>query len=448
MATTDFAALRAREFSRLDAHGEAYLDYTGSALYAESTVQSHLDWLRRGVFGNPHSDHRPSRRSGDVIESARRAVLNFVDASDSDYAVCFTANASAAIKLVAESYPFGPCRGLVLTADNHNSVNGMANFARRADAPIHRIPLNARLRLQHPEEALAQATVKAGLFAYPAQSNFSGVKHPLSLIAHAQALGFEVLLDAAALVATTPLSLRTHPADFVALSLYKITGYPTGVGALVARRAALAGLRRPWFAGGTVEFVSLMHDTFAWREGHEGFEDGTPDFLSLAAVPQGLAFVAEVDADARAVHVASHTTRLVQGLQGLRHPDGRPRVCCYGVDEGAGDRGNTVAFNVLDRYGRPLPYALVEKAAAARQVALRGGCFCNPGAAEAAFGWPADLSGACLREHRETFSVQRFSECVGPDYPVGAVRASVGIATNAADVDRALEVVASLPDGR
>ena len=35
----DFAALRRREFSRLDATGSAYLDYTGTALYPESLVK-------------------------------------------------------------------------------------------------------------------------------------------------------------------------------------------------------------------------------------------------------------------------------------------------------------------------------------------------------------------------------------------------------------------------
>ena len=37
-----------------------------------------------------------------------------------------------------------------------------------------------------------------GLLAFPAQSNFSGVHHPLALVAEAQARGFDVLLDAAA----------------------------------------------------------------------------------------------------------------------------------------------------------------------------------------------------------------------------------------------------------
>jgi hypothetical protein len=35
-------------------------------------------------------------------------------------------------------------------------------------------------------------------------------------------------------------------------------GYPTGVGALLIRRSAFAKLRRPWFAGGTVNFAFVQ----------------------------------------------------------------------------------------------------------------------------------------------------------------------------------------------
>jgi selenocysteine lyase/cysteine desulfurase len=39
---------------------------------------------------------------------------------------------------------------------------------------------------------------RRGLFGYPAQSNFSGVQHPLTWVGDAQGAGYDVLLDAAA----------------------------------------------------------------------------------------------------------------------------------------------------------------------------------------------------------------------------------------------------------
>ena len=70
-------------------------------------------------------------------------------------------------------------------------------------------------------------------------------------------MGHRVLLDAAAYVPTGMLDLAVVTPDFVTLSIYKIAGYPTGIGALVARREALAELARPWFAGGTVDWVTI-----------------------------------------------------------------------------------------------------------------------------------------------------------------------------------------------
>ena len=129
----------------------------------------------------------------------------------------------------------------MLTADNHNSVNGIRELARAGGAPVIYLPLDDELRVR-PFEL---PRVERGLFAYPAQSNFSGVRHPLDWIDAAQRRGYAVLLDAAAFVPTSPLSLREVRPDFVTLSIYKISGYPTGVGALVCRHDALRALVRP-----------------------------------------------------------------------------------------------------------------------------------------------------------------------------------------------------------
>ncbi len=74
----------------------------------------------------------------------------------------------------------------------------------------------------------------------------------------------------------------------MALSFYKMFGYPTGVGALIARKEALARLHRPWFAGGTINVASVQADRFVLTPGATGFEDGTPDFTNIPAVEVGL----------------------------------------------------------------------------------------------------------------------------------------------------------------
>ncbi|HEU4559991.1 MAG TPA: aminotransferase class V-fold PLP-dependent enzyme [Longimicrobium sp.] len=446
-----FRALRAREFSRLDATGHTYLDYTGSALAADSHVAGHAALLRASVLGNPHSDSPASRASTCAVEHARAATLRFFDADPAEYEVVFTANASGALRLVGEAFPFAPGSRFVLAADNHNSVNGIRRFAAARGAEVRYVPLDGELRLCDAGLYLAGADRSCShLFAFPAQSNFSGVRHALSLVHAAREAGFHVLLDAAAFVPTAPLRLRDVPADFVALSFYKMFGYPTGLGALIARREALERLERPWFAGGTVDFVSTHAPLHALKAGAEAFEDGTPDFLSVSAVPAGFELLERVGMARLGYHVAALTGTLLRELAALRHANGAPLVRIHGPRD-LRDRGGTVALNLLDADGRVVDYRRVEAAARQAGISLRGGCFCNPGAAEHAFGFTPEASARCFgAAARDGFDLDRLRACLG-GVPVGAIRISVGMANVEADVTRVIgllkEVGESLAGG-
>lgn len=430
-----FEALRAEEFRRLDEGGHVYLDYTGSGLYAESQLREQGDLLEHHVLGNPHSESPTSAEATEWVETARRDVLAFFAADPDVYTVVFTANASAGLKLVGEAYPFTSGSRFTLLQDNHNSVQGIRAYADRRGADVTYLPLDRALRLRR-DVALPPAGNGPSLFAYPAQSNFSGVQHPLELTQRAHAAGYDVLLDAAAFVPTNRLDLSDGLAAFVCVSFYKMFGFPTGVGALIARRDALGRLERPWFAGGTVEYVSVQNRIHQLRVGAEAFEDGTPNFLGIAAVPAGLAFLRRVGIDRIHERVAELTGRLLERLAALHHANGRPAVELYGPGDGAA-RGGTVSLNLLDADGRIVPYGVVERAAAAERISLRGGCFCNPGAAEAAFDMSADETFRCFRSMpRGTFTLKGFAACLEGDTAVGALRISLGVATNDADLGR------------
>ncbi|HZX25855.1 MAG TPA: aminotransferase class V-fold PLP-dependent enzyme, partial [Telluria sp.] len=413
-----------------------------TALYGQSQVDAYAAHLASTVLGNPHSAHAPSQASTDLLQGVRSNLLAFFDADPARYDVCLTPNTSAAIKLVAEGYAFGPRRPLVISADNHNSIVGMRQYAAASGAATLVLPLDAELRLEEPEAHLAQAarTHGPGLLAFPAQSNFSGVQHDLSLVGTAHALGYDVLLDAAAAGPAGAISLRTHPVAFLCCAFYKLFGLPTGLGALIVRRSALARLERPWFAGGTVDFVSIEHGLHRRSAGHAGFEDGTPNFLAAGAVEGGFALLARVPRPALRRRLRMLTARFLEGAAALRHADGFPKIQLYGPRELSG-RGATVAFNLLAPDGRCVPYALVEEHARRARVAIRGGCFCNPGAGERAFGFAQRGVASCLRRLQDNFTHARLQQCLGQDATVGALRMSLGLPSNEADVDRLLAFI-------
>jgi molybdenum cofactor sulfurtransferase len=198
--------LRQTEFARLDGGGHVYLDYTGGGLYADSQLREHVRLLETGVYGNPHSVNPTSAASTELVERARASVLRFFRASPEEYVAIFTPNATGALRLVGEAYPFHPGDRFLLTFDNHNSVNGIREFARARGAETTYVPsVPPDLRVDEallPRYLTDTAGDHHNLFAYPAQSNFSGVHHPLEWIEQAQSHGWEVLLDAAAYVPT------------------------------------------------------------------------------------------------------------------------------------------------------------------------------------------------------------------------------------------------------
>src|SRR5512133_1904223 len=128
--------LRQSEYSRIDRHGHVYLDYTGGGLYSDKQLQTHMTLLQENVFGNPHSTNPTSLVMTELVTSARASVLKFFHASPDEYECIFTQNASGALKLVGESYPFGAGDTYLLTFDNHNSINGIREFARTKGAVI------------------------------------------------------------------------------------------------------------------------------------------------------------------------------------------------------------------------------------------------------------------------------------------------------------------------
>lgn len=106
MNAVDLGELRARDFGYLDAEGHTCLDHTGAGLAPASLVRAGAERITGGVFGNPYSESPASRASGDLLARTRAAVLRHFHADPAEYTVVFTANATAALRLVGESYPF------------------------------------------------------------------------------------------------------------------------------------------------------------------------------------------------------------------------------------------------------------------------------------------------------------------------------------------------------
>jgi selenocysteine lyase/cysteine desulfurase len=402
-------------------------------------VERHREFLLNRVLGNPHSENPTSLEASGLVERARSAILEYFSADPGEYGVIFSSNASGALKLVGESFPFETGGRYLLTYDNHNSVNGIRQFARQRGAEVTYLPVLApELRVEAGDVARELDRVgaeKPRLFAFPAQSNFSGVQHPLEWVAWARERGWHVLLDAAAFAPTNRLDLAAVKPDFVPLSFYKMFGYPTGIGALVYRHEALRVLKRPWFAGGTITMASVQGaDWHRLAEGHAGFEDGTVDFLGLPAVSIGLDHLAAIGVDVIHERVMALTGWVLGRLNALTHADGSPMARVFGPAD-LTKRGGTIAFYLLAPDGMPYDVRTIQGDASRAGLSIRTGCFCNPGDGEVAHGISREDMAKCFGRTSVPVTFEDCAETLraATGKPPNTMRVSFGLASNFAD---------------
>ncbi|KAL6772232.1 hypothetical protein ACKKBG_A29450 [Auxenochlorella protothecoides x Auxenochlorella symbiontica] len=304
------------------------------------------------------------------------------------------------------------------------------------------------------------------------ESNFHGVRYGLELVNAVQACAtdgehraWRVLLDAAKGAGTGPPDLTAHPADFVALSYYKLFGYPTGLGALLVRNDVLPFLRKTYFGGGAVGASAHDAPFHSLRPGAAGFEDGTLPFLAFQPALAGFDAIERMGGwRSTGLHAGALARALATRLAALRHASGRPACLLHGCWPGgsllapAGDQapeapardaaqtptnaattlpvqtsqGPTVTFSMLRGDGGHVGYREVERLASLRGIRLRTGCMCNPGACAQALG----LTSREMRANHAEGHVCWDDRDLMHGKPTGAVRASLGYASRASDVDR------------
>ena len=418
--------------------------------------------LEKHIFGNPHSHSPSSVLSTQRVEQARSEALAFFQADPAHFDLIFVANATAAVKLVAE--------GLVDYAAHMNKKvwYGYHAAAHTSLVGVRELVAGGSRCFrddQEVEDWFSEGNSKCtgrgdvvNLFAYPAQSNMNGRRLPLSWTGRIRNAANEsggetfTLLDAAALLTTAPLDLSDHAnaPDFIALSFYKIFGFPDLGALLVRRRSGHVLTQRRYFGGGTVDMVINGHlEENYWHALkqeilHEALEDGTPPFHSIIALSHS------IDVHRRIYKsmfdVSSHTSRLVallfNELSSLRYANGA-QLCEIYKDARStyGDpktQGPTIALNVRTPDGKFVGKSSVERLAIEQGIHLRTGGVCNPGGIAAAL----HLSSQELRDNFEEGlrCGNGIDELNGK--PTGIIRISLGAMSSIEDVKRTVKFFA------
>ncbi|KAG0638497.1 pyridoxal phosphate-dependent transferase [Tuber brumale] len=417
--------LRNTEYPQLK--GITYLDHAGTTLYATSLIHSFSQDLCTNLYGNPHSPSPSSQQTTKRIDDVRHRVLHLFNADPEQFDVVFCANATAGMKLVLEAFTARE-EGFKYRyhVDAHTSLVGVRELASETTC------FSSDAEVEIWLKGLCQDS-PGGLFGWPAQSNFSGRRLPGDWAARLRdnRPGWYSLLDAASLVASTPLDLhnaRVAP-DFTVLSFYKMFGFPD-LGALIIRKDSADILKsRRYFGGGTVDAVVSRTQNFHARKVdsiHAHLEDGTPAFHSILALDTAISTHERLYGSFNNIsrHAFSLTQALHRLLSELAHGNGRKLCQTYspGGYTSSITQGPIIAFNMQRADGSWIGYAEVEKLASVKNIHIRTGGLCNPGGIETSVGLePWEIEQNYLAGHR-CWDEQD----VMHGKPTGAIRVSLG----------------------
>lgn len=439
---TNIDEIREAEYPLLS--GTTYLDHAGTTLYAKSLIETYSKVLTGSLFGNPHSASASSQLSSRRIDDVRVQVLRFFKASPDDFDVVFVANATAAIKLVADAFRDHD-KGFKYHyhGEAHTSLVGVRELA-----AIDSVCFASDAEVEHWLNSLGQPPSNTpgdlSLFAYPAQSNMTGRRLGLKWCRRIQEARrtsdcrVYTLLDAAALVSTAPLDLSdssTAP-DFTAVSFYKIFGFPD-LGALVIRKDSGDVLRRRnYFGGGTVDMVTMFGDRrHAKKEAllHCSLEDGTLPFHSIVALDSALSIHKSLYGSMTNIsrHANFLSTMLRKQLYSLTHANGTSVCCLYENDlSQSTSQGPIVAFNLKDQHGQYVRNSEFEKLGIVKNIQFRTGGLCNPGGITTHLGLSAD------ELHQNYAAGQRCGDenDIQNGKPTGVIRVSLGPMSNLKDI--------------
>ncbi|KAJ1907028.1 hypothetical protein IWQ60_011947, partial [Tieghemiomyces parasiticus] len=433
------------------------------------------------LYANPHSQHPAALATADAVQAVRTRILASCNVTELEYSVVFTANATAALKLAAEIVPWQAPGDAVdgshfwYLEDAHVSLLGMRELAAASGAQVRCLTAAEAHQLAGPVPGPTPAPIATRaprerpfhVVAYPIQCNFSGARYPVEWTfrfkdsSDSWADGtprppgtWLTLLDAASYLTTSQLDLGAldRAVDLVALSFYKIFGFPTGLGALLIRNDLASHLCKRYFGGGTVLAATAREPWQVYRPAlSDKFEDGTINFADIVALGHAYRQWDKLFISMPTVtrHTAALTLYAAYGMTRLSHANGRP-LCMLYLDPELGRhleeaheadlpallpmwtarQGPILNLNLRREDGMWIGYAEVSRLAGLNGINLRAGGACNPGALHRWLGLePSDVR----RNLKEGHACWDDHDLMN-GRPTGSVRISLGAMTRYRDV--------------
>jgi cysteine desulfurase / selenocysteine lyase len=304
----DFAALRPRENGR----SVSYLDSACMSLVPESVLAAMEEYYRDFPGCAGRSLHRFSEEVGRRFEASRAAHAKFLGRADAR-GVVFVRNATEALNLVGQGFPWKKGDRVLISDREHNSnlVVWQRLVAERGiRIEFVEVPDDGPFDPEAIEPALARGVRLVSLFH---TSNLDGRTLPAREIAErAHDRGARVLFDGCQAAPHEPVDLDRWGIDYYALSCHKMLG-PTGTGLLASTPEALADIRPLLLGGETVERTTL--ETFELRPPPHRFEAGLQNYAGAIGSHAGIDYLTRAGLEAVRDHQEALNRRVTRALE-------------------------------------------------------------------------------------------------------------------------------------
>jgi cysteine desulfurase / selenocysteine lyase len=328
----EFPVLR-REF---DGRPLAYLDSSATS----QTPQPVIDAMTRYYTESRASIHRGvyplAVEATDLYEGARRRIADWLRSTPEE--TIFTANATAAINLVAYSWGrpnIGRGDLVVLTEmEHHSNIVPWQLVCQEREAELAYVPVldDGQLDLEALDRLLERGPK---LVAFVHVSNVLGtINQAQAIVARAHDAGAVTVVDGSQAVPQIPVDLRTIDADFYAWTGHKAYG-PTGIGVLHGRRELLEEM--PPFIGGGHMIKTVGPTESTWTDLPWKFEAGTSQIAEAIGLGAAVDWIAALGIE----RIREHELGLVSDA--LARLGDVPGLTIHGPSEAA-DRGALISF--------------------------------------------------------------------------------------------------------
>ena len=304
-------------------HGKplCFLDNGASAQKPQAVIDT-IRSTYESCYANVHRGaYLFSEETTAAYEGAREKVRAFLNAR-SEREIIFTANATAAINLVAHSFGQGMLKAgdeIILSEMEHHSNIVPWQMLREATGVVLKIaPISDEGEFLL-DDYKALLSDKTKLVAVTHVSNVLGTVTPLpAIIAAARDAGAKVLVDGSQAVMHKAVDVQDLDCDFYVFTGHKIYG-PSGIGVLYAKEALLEAM--PPFLGGGDMIASVSFEHTTWAEPPAKFEAGTPPIVQAIALGAALDYVSSIGLEAIAAHekdLLRYATQKLAAISGLR----------------------------------------------------------------------------------------------------------------------------------